>query len=125
MNHLKCMAAYGDLYQDVRVNGAVLYPGGRECEGRWNAIAPHLAACRRVLDFGSNAGYFAQRQAEQQPGCVVWSIESNRDRFNLQRDMFAENQTPNVVLTTREMGLTDWLKVANSVNPIGRILRTE
>lgn len=58
--------------------------GKRDCEGRYQAIADYLhnrseakADQMRVLDFGAQAGYFAQRLAEDFDAEVV-AIDTNR-----------------------------------------------
>jgi len=122
MNHLKPTEHYGDIYQDVRVKGEIVYPGWRDCDGRWNTIKPHIPANSVVMDLGSNAGYFSQRIAEEINNSMVWSMESVPARWELQRDMLLENGTPNVVLTSHKMDIFDFLKLQYSVNRIDVIV---
>ena len=122
MNHLKPADHYGDIYQDIRVKGDVVYPGWRDCEGRWNTIKPHIPANSVVIDLGSNAGYFSQRIAEEIKNSMVWSMEYVPARWELQRDMLLENETPNVALTGHKMDICSFLKLQYSVNRIDAIV---
>ena len=122
LKHLKPAEHYGDIYQDVCVDGKVVYPGWRDCDTRWNIIKPHILPNPVVMDLGSNAGYFSQKIAEEVENSLVWSMEYVPGRFELQRDMLLENETPNVVLTQRKMDLFSFLKIQNSVNRVDVIL---
>lgn len=106
-------------YQDIVVRGETIHHGRRECESRWDLIEPHLPE-GVIVDFGSNAGYFSTRAAEN-PHRMVWSIEANESFASLQRDIHAENAEPNVVLTGG-MSLLSWLDVERSVNRIDAII---
>ena len=52
-------------YQDVVVAGQTVRRGSRDCERRWQAIAPHLPPGGVLLDVGANFGWF----------CLKWCAE--------------------------------------------------
>lgn len=120
---MKPIEEYGDdaRYHDLVVNGEVISKGWRECQARWDFIAPYLPSSGVIVDLGSNAGYFAQRAAES-PDRLIWSMESAPRRIEIQRDLLVENAAANVVLTAREMRILDWLKIESTTNRIDAIM---
>lgn len=75
------------MYQDLWRGGKEVAKGKRDCDGRYEAIASYLRKNHpsessdghlRVLDFGAQGGYFAQRLAEDFDANVV-AIDSNRN----------------------------------------------
>ena len=57
-------------------DGETVGPQERDCEGRYQAIAPYVQNGDRVLDFGAFTGYFAHRLADERgASCVAVAPE--------------------------------------------------
>lgn len=84
-------------YQPVVVNGKTVSQGWRECGERWDVINPHLTP-GTIMDIGSHYGWFTY-MAAQYPDTMVWSLEADHKRAEIQREMLVANALPNVVLS--------------------------
>jgi cyclopropane fatty-acyl-phospholipid synthase-like methyltransferase len=58
-------------YQPMWKDRQTVGPQERDCEGRYQAIAPYVAEGARVLDFGAFTGYFAHRLADERAATCV------------------------------------------------------
>ncbi len=88
------------VYQDVVVEGRVLYRGQRQMQRRWEAIAPHLPRDGTLLDVGSNFGWFALRWCEHAPQGVAISVEADLRSAAVQRRVLELNAAERVCLLT-------------------------
>jgi SAM-dependent methyltransferase len=73
------------VYQDVVLAGRTVIRGVRDCQGRWEAIAPHLPSSGSVLDVGSNFGWFGLQICTTLPGYTVASVEGDLRSARVQR----------------------------------------
>ena len=78
--------------------------GARDCQGRWQAIAPHLPPLGTVLDVGSNFGWFGMQIAEHAPRAVIASVEADERSAAVQRRVLASHDERRVVLLTQSAG---------------------
>lgn len=92
------------IYQDVVVEGRTIRAGRRDCDGRWQAIAPHLPTSGAVLDVGSNFGWFGLKMCEASPRVVVASVEADEQSATIQRHVLASHRHERIVLLTRLAG---------------------
>src|SRR5437016_2940122 len=75
------------VYQDVVLGGQTVRRGARDCEARWELIAPHVPLAGTVLDIGSNFGWFGLRICQEYPECVVASVEADEQSGTVQREV--------------------------------------
>ncbi len=88
------------VYQDVIVEGRVLYRGQRQMQRRWEAIVPHLPRDGTLLDVGSNFGWFALRWCEHAPQGITISVEADLRSAAVQRRVLELNGAERVCLLT-------------------------
>jgi SAM-dependent methyltransferase len=88
------------IYQDLMLGGKVAVVGRRDCNERWELIAPHLPRRGAVLDVGSNLGWFGLRLCEAFPDVVVASVEADPRSAALQRLALAAADHRRVALLT-------------------------
>lgn len=84
-----------EYYQDVWLNGKCVKKGIRDCETRYKIIKKELDKLRRpfrVLDIGSNMGYFGIRIKEDYPDVKVYNMEHNPEYQTFAREMFKLNK---------------------------------
>lgn len=89
------------LYQDMVVAGRTVARGSRDCESRWEAMAPHLPAEAVLLDVGSNFGWFGLKACAESDRRIVVSVEADESSATLQRRMLASHDHRRVILLTR------------------------
>jgi len=94
------------VYQDVVLDGQTAYAGSRDCQGAWEAIAPHLTPCGTVLDVGSNFGWFGLQVCKAAPDCVVASVEADELSATVQRRVLQSNSSERICLLTCRAGVT-------------------
>lgn len=87
------------VYQDVRIGGRTVLPGARDCETRWNAIAPYLSG-GTLLDIGANFGWFGLRWCETFERGQVVSVEADERSALVQREVLAANDMQRIFLLT-------------------------
>ncbi|MBL8829897.1 MAG: class I SAM-dependent methyltransferase [Planctomycetaceae bacterium] len=87
------------VYQDVRIAGRTVLKGARDCEGRWNAIAPYLSG-GVLLDVGANFGWFGLRWCETFETGQVVSVEADERSATVQQAVLAANQAERIFLLT-------------------------
>jgi hypothetical protein len=109
------------FYQTVDIKG-VEYKGCRDCDKRWQAIKPYVNKNSVVMDIGSNYGYFSHKIAKLHPDCLVWSIESDSKRAEIQKMVLTENDIKNIVLSEYELKLNDFVQLARGAEGIDTIL---
>lgn len=93
------------IYQDLILKGEVVVRGRRDCDERWELMAPHLPRCGAVLDVGSNLGWFGLRLCEAFPQVVVASVEADRRSAALQRAVLAAADHRRIALLTGRAGI--------------------
>ncbi len=86
-----------DTYQDAYRPGAVT-PGERDCDERWELIAPYIAERGVMVDVGSNLGYFGLRATSERPELAVVSIESDPLIAQRQATLIDDNDARRIVL---------------------------
>ncbi|MGE0608239.1 MAG: class I SAM-dependent methyltransferase [Pirellulales bacterium] len=79
------------VYQDVVMAGQTVRRGERDCQARWQAIAPHVAQAGTVLDIGSNFGWFGLQICRANPAAVVASVEADLRSAAVQRAVLASH----------------------------------
>lgn len=89
------------VYQDVVLGGVTRARGVRDCDARWQLIAPHLHDARTVLDLGSGFGWFGLQLIAMNPSCVVASIEGDRRTASVQQQVLDSNSAERICLLTR------------------------
>lgn len=90
-------------YQDVVIGGQTVRRGARDCQARWEAIAPHLPPQGSFLDVGSNFGWFGLRLCEA-PRRVVASVEADERSATVQRAVLASHALDRICLLTAPAG---------------------
>jgi SAM-dependent methyltransferase len=88
------------VYQDVVLAGQTVRRGARDCEERWNLIAPHLPSAGSVLDVGSNFGWFGLRICQERPECVVASVEADERSAAVQREVLRSHSHSRICMLT-------------------------
>jgi hypothetical protein len=101
------------LYQPLVVSGQTVARGRRDCEIRWQAIAPHLPASGAILDIGSNFGWFGLRACETSPERLVVSVEADEQSARMQKLVLASHGHQRIVLLTRKAGVAMARKFAD------------
>lgn len=109
-------------YQDVEIDGKLIFNGWRECQERWNLIKPKIKEGNVVMDIGSHYGYFDVKIARTIPKSIVWSIESDKTRADIQKDVLALNKLKNVILCCYKIKLLDFVKLSRVVEGIDIIM---
>jgi SAM-dependent methyltransferase len=89
------------VYQDVVLADQVAVPGVRDCQARWQHIAPHLPGPGTYLDIGSNFGWFGLQIARTWPASVVASLEADERSARVQRAVLASHDHHRIALLTR------------------------
>jgi SAM-dependent methyltransferase len=87
------------VYQDVRIDGRTVLKGERDCDARWNAIAPYLPG-GTLLDIGANFGWFGLRWCETFESGQVVSVEADERSATVQRAVLAANCAERIYLLT-------------------------
>lgn len=73
-------------------------PGERDCNERWELIAPYLPIQGLLLDVGSNLGYYGLRAIKTAPRIAVISVESDAEIATRQRDLAVRHGTDRLCL---------------------------
>lgn len=89
------------LYQDIVVAGRTVARGRRDCQGRWDAMAPHLPAAGVFLDIGSNFGWFGLKACAESEQRLVVSVEADEQSATLQRQILASHDQRRMFLLTQ------------------------
>lgn len=84
-------------YQDAYLPDGV-EPGERDCNERWQLIAPYIPDEGLLLDVGSNLGYYGLRAIKTVPRIAVISVESDADIATRQRDIAVQHGTDRLCL---------------------------
>lgn len=84
-------------YQDAFLPDGV-EPGERDCNERWELIAPYLPVTGLLLDVGSNLGYYGLRAIKTVPELAVISVESDAEIATRQRDLAIQHGTDRLCL---------------------------
>lgn len=118
---LPLMSQIAEIYQDIEVNGELLFKGVRDCAGRWKMIKPYIKPNGVVLDLGSSFGYFAKKIAKEIPNTLVLSFE--RDVFTalLQKELLKQENLTNVILLNYSLSFSDfrwWTQTVEAIDTI-------
>lgn len=92
------------VYQDVMDEDRTAVRGVRDCQGRWDAIEPHLPPLGTVLDVGSNFGWFALAACRHAPRAVVASVEADLRSAQVQRAALVTQKHRRVALLLHPAG---------------------
>lgn len=122
IEEIKKLAKEEGAYQDIEVNGSVISKGWRDCEERWEIIKPYIDKNSVVLDIGSHYGYFAKKMADTYEDNLIWSIEGDKRRAEIQRLMIEANGIKNIVLSEYNIGILDFLKLSRLTEGIDTIM---
>ena len=108
-----------EIYQDIELEGEVVWKGKRDCAGRWEVIKKHIKPGMVILDLGSSTGYFAIKIAKEFPTCLVISMECMPAEATLQRELLNFEELHNVVLLEHRLTVEDlleWIKCVESID---------
>lgn len=117
----KTAAAEGG-YQDIIVGGQKIFEGWRDCRKRWQLMEPYIRDHQTIIDIGSHYGYFAGQIAATHPSTLVWSIEPEYQRAEIQKQMLRANGYPNVVLSKIALSLLDLLQLKSTCEHFNTII---
>jgi len=109
-------------YQSIEVGNEIIHNGWRGCEERWDIIKPYVQKNTVVMDIGSHYGYFSKKISDTYEDCLVWSIEADERRAEIQRQMLEFNGSKNIVLTQHKLDVIDFLKLSRIAEGIDTIL---
>lgn len=113
------LAEIPEVYQDIEINGEVLFKGVRDCVERWDMIKPFIKPNSVVLDLGSSFGYFARKIAKEIPGTLVLSFERDEKSALLQKKLLEQEKLTNVILLNHSLSSFDfarWLQVVEGID---------
>ncbi|MCE9604291.1 MAG: class I SAM-dependent methyltransferase [Planctomycetia bacterium] len=88
------------IYQDVVVAGKTERKGVRDCESRWQAIAPYLPARGALLDVGANFGWFCLRWCAEGAERTAVAWEADLRTAAVARYVLASHRHERVCLAT-------------------------
>ncbi len=87
-------------YQDVVVAGKTERRGARDCEQRWQAIAPHLPERGVLLDVGANFTWFCLRWCQENADRLAVALEADYRSAAVARHVLASHDHDRIVLCT-------------------------
>jgi hypothetical protein len=88
------------VYQDVVVAGEVARPGVRDCESRWQAIAPYLPERGTLLDVGANFAWFCLRWCSEGSERTAIAWEADLRTAAVARHVLASHKHERICLVT-------------------------
>lgn len=109
-------------YEDIVIGGQTILKGWRDCESRWEIIKNHVGGGRAFLDLGSHYGYFSIKLALHNTDNIIWSIEADEKRVNIQKQILEKEGINNVALCHKRMELQDFLNLYRSSEGIDCML---
>lgn len=113
----------GGIYQDVEfIRMKFKGLGPVSCEKRWEEIKPYIPKKGVVLELGSAEGYFTQKIAEASPDVLVWSIEENKQRAEIQKELLKLKGIKNVALCNYKMTANDLFCLSHTCEGIDLFL---
>lgn len=116
------LSSLTEIYQDVYLKGEKIASGKRECESRYEMIAPHIKSNSVILDIGSSLGYFALRIASENPSVLVVSFESMENHCDIQKRLCEEHGIYNLIICQHRLSLEDISKWSMYVECIDMVL---
>ena len=88
------------VYQDIVLAGQTERRGERDCEERWNAMAPHLPESGSLLDIGANFAWFCLRWCLEGPDRTAVAWEADLRSAAVARYVLASNAAGRICLLT-------------------------
>jgi hypothetical protein len=99
------MVLEDDIYQDIRIYGQTVFNGRRNCETRYQVLQNFMERYKnkkiKILDFGSNYGYFTWRLHEDYPKMELTAV----DRRPMLRLLYELNNHENITIISNDMNL--------------------
>jgi len=113
----------GGIYQDIilkkqKIQGACPV----SCWKRWKQIRLDIPIQGVVCDLGSAEGYFTLKIAQTRPQVLVWSIEENPERAQIQKELLKLHKIKNVVLCNSRFNDIDLYLLSECVEGIDLFL---
>ena len=99
-NFLSESECFEQLSMMAFVAGRTERRGERDCEERWNALAPHLPATGALLDVGANFAWFCLRWCSEQPDRTAVAWEADLRSAAVARLVLESNAAERVCLIT-------------------------
>ena len=113
---------YSGEYQDIEVNGNLVYNGKRECSMRWEILKQHILPNSSIIDIGSYHGYFGIKIAREIKNTTVLSIESNTQWATDQAQIVKANELMNMSVGKYSFSLNDLKWLDNVVEGIDYVM---
>lgn len=88
------------VYQDIDLAGQTERRGERDCEERWNAIAPHMPETGSLLDIGANFAWFCLRWCREGADRTAVAWEADLRSAAVARYVLASNAADHICLIT-------------------------
>lgn len=88
------------VYQDVRIAGSTVRKGVRDCESRWQAIAPYLPERGTLLDVGANFAWFCLRWCDEGAERTALAWEADLRTAAVARHVLASHRHERICLAT-------------------------
>lgn len=98
---------YGEIYQDIVLEGQLLAKGRRDCDKRWMMVGPQINPHSVVMDLGSATGYFSKKIAQTYPDSLVISFESDPLMCEIQKEIYRREGIYNVVVCQHRLTLEE------------------
>jgi hypothetical protein len=92
------------VYQDVVLDGRTVRAGVRDCNARWEAIAPHLPPSGALFDVGANFAWFCLRWCAEGAERTAVALEADRRTGAVARLALASHADRRIALVTARAG---------------------
>jgi hypothetical protein len=119
---LELVNKYKAGYQPIIIKGETILPGWRECIDRWEIIKPFIKSQDVIMDLGSQLGYFGLKIEKEFPEALILSVEGNYGAAEIQKLVLEANESKNIYLINRILGLNDLLRISRTTEAINTIL---
>lgn len=119
---LELVKKYNAGYQPIEIKDEVINKGWRGCIDRWELIKPFINESDVVMDMGSHFGYFGLKIEKEIPKSLILSVEANHGAAEIQELVLKANESKNVYLINRLLGINDLLRISRTTEAINTIL---
>ena len=119
---LELIKKYNGGYQPIEIKDEVINKGWRGCIDRWELIKPFIKEEDVVMDMGSHFGYFGLKIEKEIPKSLILSVEANHGAAEIQELVLKANESKNVYLINKLLGLNDLLRISRTTEAIDVIL---